>query len=610
MSIGIYLVTNQFPALLFLLLFVFSGFAFFIASTQPERLALRWRLKASSQMVPCILYLVVYMRHTSNLERALQFAAENLPDPMASELKQVFWKVEIGKYSTVKESLDAWLESWRDFALEFVEAMYLIESSLYEPTEARRIAILEKSIAVILDGVHEKMINFSHEVKAPLTNLFMLGIVLPTLGLALLPLAATLLGGMLKWQHVAILYNLIIPFLVFWLSQGVLAKRPGGFGEAQAIEQNPFYEDFKSNKPWLIATLLLIPFLLIGFLPFLLYHYGPSLGLKQDYNFTEFNLKFFGDAKFWDFRQVEKQTTGPFGLLALICSFAIPFGLASSLALVYKLKTKRLIEVRKKTEKLELEFASGLFQLGNRLADGIPAEIAFSKVASTLRGTETGQFFAIINSNLQQGFSLQEAIFNRKKGALIYFPSDLVKTSMRVLVETVKKGVRVAALALMSISTYVKNIHRAQERLKDLLAEVTSGMKSNATFLAPILAGIVVGLAAMITLILTRLSILMQGQTVQEGMLGGLTNLMTLFQVNAMIPPYFMQLIVSIYLIEMIFILTSTLVSIEKGPDELTEKYLLGDYLLKGISFYLVVALLSALALSIFAGLAIGGGFL
>ena len=97
----------------------------------------------------------------------------------------------------------------------------------------------------------------------------MLGIVLPTLGLALLPLASTLLGGIFQWHHVMILFNVIIPFFVFYLTSEVLLKRPGGYGEASLIEKNPNYHLYKSKKPWLIAALITIPLLIIGFLPFI-----------------------------------------------------------------------------------------------------------------------------------------------------------------------------------------------------------------------------------------------------------------------------------------------------------------------------------------------------
>src|SRR3989344_6346552 len=50
-----------------------SMFIFYYAYTMPRRLANSWRLQASAQMVPAILYVVVYMKHTSNLERAIEF---------------------------------------------------------------------------------------------------------------------------------------------------------------------------------------------------------------------------------------------------------------------------------------------------------------------------------------------------------------------------------------------------------------------------------------------------------------------------------------------------------------------------------------------------------
>jgi len=111
--------------------------------------------------------------------------------------------------------LDNYLGTWRDYSVEFIEAFHLIESSLFEPDNTRRIATLEKALQVVLEGVYDKMLKFTHSVRSPLTNVYMLGVVLPTLGLALLPLASAMLGGMLNWIHVVILFNMIIPFLFF-----------------------------------------------------------------------------------------------------------------------------------------------------------------------------------------------------------------------------------------------------------------------------------------------------------------------------------------------------------------------------------------------------------
>ena len=55
-------------------------------SKYPLRLANRWRLEAGNQMVPCILYMVMNMRHTSNLEHAIKFAGEHIGYPLSLDL--------------------------------------------------------------------------------------------------------------------------------------------------------------------------------------------------------------------------------------------------------------------------------------------------------------------------------------------------------------------------------------------------------------------------------------------------------------------------------------------------------------------------------------------
>lgn len=615
-SMAIFFFTEKFTneiILTFLLLFFTTIFLFYYLNTLPTRLEQKWRLKASSQMVPCILYIVVYMRHTSNLERAIRFASQHLQPPLSLDLKKIFWDVETAKYATIKDALDAYLEKWRGYSNEFIEAIHMIESSLYEPNESRRIAILEKALEVILDGVYEKMLHYTHDVKSPITNIYMLGIVLPTLGLALLPLASTLLQGAIKWYHVALLFNIIVPFFVFYMTNQILSKRPGGFGETELLERNPAYESYKDKSHYVKAFLIVLPLIIIGLLP-LLFHYGlaDALGMKSDYTFEELGLGFLGNQSIFDFKVDENgSTVGPFGLVALLLSLFIPLSIALFFAISYKLKTQKLIETRKQTRQLEQEFSSSLFQLGNRLADGIPAEMAFGRVAVSLKGTPTAGFFSTVNMNIQQaGMSVEEAIFNRNRGAINFYPSELIRTSMQILIESVKKGLQVAARALMAISDYVKNIHKVNERLKDLLAEITSGMKSNMTFLAPLLAAIVVGLASMITLILSRLEFLIQmNELPAEASFGGLGigQITQMFNVAKMIPPYWLQIIVGIYIIEIIFILTQTLVTIEAGEDRLGEKAQISKMLMTGMTLYTVAAFIAIIALAALAIVAVSG---
>ncbi len=607
---GLYLITNSFPVIVFLLLVFISLFLFYYLNDMPKRIEQQWRLKAASQMVPCILYIVIYMRHTSNLERAVRFAAQHLQPPLSLDLKKVFWNVETGKYSSIKESLDSYLESWREYSLEFVESFHLIESSLYEPTESRRVEILDKALEVILDGIYEKMLHYTHDIRAPITNIYMIGIVLPTLGLALLPLASTLLQGAINWFHVMLLFDVMIPFFVFYMTNQILTKRPGGFGESELLERNPNYKNYASKSHYVKAFFIILPLLFIGIMPLLVQYGAFGESLKQ-MTLGELGLPFFQSEQIFGFRLNDAgQTVGPFGIVALIMSLFIPLSIALFFSISYKLKTQGLLQTRKETKQIEKQFAESLFQLGNRLADNVPAEMAFGRVAYNLKGTATAGFFNAVNMNIQQaGMSVEDAIFNKNRGAIIYYPSDLIRTSMEILVESVKKGLQVAARSLMSISQYVKNIHKVNERLKDLLADILSEMRSNMGFLAPLLSAIVVGLSSMITLILSKLIDLVGQGKIGEGFMG-MQNpadmIQGMFNVNNMIPPYWLQIIIGIYLIEIVFILTSTLTVIESGSDKLTEKSEKGKMLNRSMLLYFLGTLIAIIALAGLAAVAVG----
>ncbi|MBU2634198.1 MAG: hypothetical protein KJ674_03050 [Nanoarchaeota archaeon] len=567
----------------------------------------KWRLKASNQMVVCILYIVMYMRHTSNLEHAIRFAADHVGNPLALDLRKVFWDVENGKYSTMKESLDSYLVGWRDHSLEFVESFHLIEGSLFEKGEDRRLTLLDKALDVMLNGTYEKMLHYAQDLKNPITILHMLGVVLPILGLVILPLVGSLMGGsgFTKVIVIVVLYNVLLPLVVYIIGMNVLSKRPTGYSDANLIESNPDLKKYGNilinigNKelqfsPFFISFLIFFLIAFIGVLPIIMYFLGVD-------------FSFFG-GMFLDYRlgsgvacQLGETCYGPFGAGAVLLSLFLPLGLALGIGTYYRIKTKKLMKIVDETKKLEREFSGSLFQLGNRIGDGVPTELAFGDVAKSMSGTPTGDFFKIVSVNLMKlGVGIERAIFDRKVGAMWRYPSGLIESSMKVLIQGAKKGPSVASKSLISISQYVDRIHQVNERLKDLLSDIVSSMKSQIGFLTPIISGIVVGISTMIVLVLGRLSTLMAQSSLEGGdtSFGGLGGLSGLFEVANIIPGYYLQLVVGIYVVEVIIILTFLANGIENGNDKLTAKYMVSKNLYTSGLLYFIVALLVTLIFS------------
>jgi len=64
----------------------------------------------------------------------------------------------------------------------------------------------------------------------------MLGIVLPILGLVILPLVVSFMEGV-KWYHLFALYNVALPLGVLYLSRSILRTRPTGYGDTDISEK-------------------------------------------------------------------------------------------------------------------------------------------------------------------------------------------------------------------------------------------------------------------------------------------------------------------------------------------------------------------------------------
>lgn len=126
--------------------------------------------------------------------------------------------------------------------------------------------------------------------------------------------------------------------------------------------------------------------------------------------------------------------------------------------------------------------------------------------------------------------------------------------------------------------------------------------------MSPIISGIVVGIGTMITTIIAGLSSAMAvaggaggaGAEALEG-LGGLSGLTDLFPLDKLVPPFFFQIVVGIYLVEIIIILSILANGIESGIDKLNEEYTLAKNLNKSVIFYLVVSLITIIAFNMLA---------
>ncbi len=541
------------------------------------------RVRASTEVVLAVLYMVIYMRTNPNLEKAVEFAADHLEGPLARDFRKLLWDLAAKKYLTIKEALDDYLSRWKGFNNAFVDAIYLIETSLAQTSEERRLALLDQALNRILNGTYETMVHYVNGLRTPVRAIFMLGITLPVMSLVLLPMIGVFLSSLINPQALAVFYDIVLPAFVGFIIYQVLSNRPYAFplpdvSEHPRVPKKGFFYLGKRQYPALVpAALVFILFLL----PFI--HYARTM--FDPYNPQELDVLFS---------------------LLPILGFSIS-------AYVYTyLATKDAYPIRKEVMEVERDFGYATFQLSNRLAEGLPAENALLRTAWVMKKSKVAKFFFTIATNMiKLGMSFRRALFDEKYGAMRLYPSSMIRAVVHIFVEAIEKSQEAAAKSLHNMAQYLLKVHEIEEKIKDVLAETLSQLRFQATFVAPVIAGIIVGLTSMIMIILAVLSAKLAtigelgagyastAGTVPVGM--GLE----LFNLSQAIPLLHFQLIVGVYLVSVIALSAAMASKIEHGDDWILLYRTVGKTLLFAGILYFVVALAVTYAFSGMARLAV-----
>jgi len=538
----------------------------------PTNLLKSYRIEASSQVVLATLYMVISMRISPNLENALRFAASNVTGPLAWDMRRLIWDIEMGRYYSAADALTDYIAKWKPENEEFAEALRLIRDSRNQPAD-RAEKVLDEALNIILDGTKVRMKHYAQELSMPVMIIHMMGIILPVLGSIMAPLAAIFLSDIVRPEYLFITYDILLPIIIIWFINNTLKKRPATFSHVD-ISKHPDVPPegtliLKAGKKSIIMPVIPIS-LLIAFI-FIL----PA-------------IIFFSSNPNLLFSTKENHT-----LESLIMSCFITLGIGLGIASYFILSNYQKMNIQNDIYSIESEFELALFQLGNRMSGGTPAELALEKSVDDVKDLKIAGLFTTALRNIKNlGATFAESLFHPKWGAIKYYPSKLVENIMYMIVDISKKGFRYAAEGMLTVSRYLRNVRETQEYIRELLAESVSSMTFQAYILTPMITGLIVSMSQVIIVVLTvlssRLAALSTGE-VPINIAGGLFGFGG--SIETAVTPEIFQLIIGVYLIEVIIILAIFLTKITQGENKIAQWYLAGKMLIVGLIAYFLVAI-------------------
>jgi uncharacterized membrane protein len=521
----------------------------------PIRAADVEKMKSITYIPEIVNYMVMSMKLTSNLERAVEFAGEHGKGKIANDLKELTWHIKIGTYKTMEQGLDELAYKWGRYSDEFKHALMLIRSSIIEIDEAKRALILDKAMSDVLEGIKDSMEKYAMEMRQPSVYLYYLGVLLPLMLIVMLPIGSMMADLPIAQTWVLVLlYNIGIPLGTILFAQNILKKRPPIYTPPAIPDTYPALPkkgNMKVGGTEMSAAFLAV-IAAIGI--FLLFYMVIEQALNPyPPNYADESVR----AAHYPFFTLAGAVIG-------ICS-------AVSIYLYGISAAKR--KVQKDIMAMEVEFQDSVYVLASRLGENRPIEEAVSYTADFLTTEKIASVFRRASENITNlGMTIEMALFDPIYGALKDVPSDLIRGSMRIVIDSINLGVQQGARALISLSMQLRDSQKIKEKIASLLEEITSMMKSIAFLIAPLVLGITVALQKIIINALKAVSVSQSTSSAgnEIGMTGfGLGNPAMLENIPS--PPIFL-LIIAIYVIQITLILIYFTSKIEEGENDLAMK--------------------------------------
>lgn len=551
---SLFYIFDLMSAAMLLTLLSLVGVIFYYFFSYPRFLTIYFRSKAASEMSLAIVYMAISMKINASLEPAVAFAAFNLPGPLGLDLKKLLWDLETREILSVVSGLDALAEKWKSQSEEFVDALALLKASLDEPPD-RMDKNIREAVRLMLEGTKSRMKKYALNMRNPLKVLSAFGILLPLLGLIFFPILVVFIPEIARPELLAFSYTVLLPSTVYLFLRQYFYTKPYSYHQVELKRM----KDFRKHKK--VALLLSVTFAIIASLFF-----GYRLvSLKGVFTTQHFLYSFL-----------------------IVCSLALAVVIYAFGASVASLgKNEEILRI-------ESELPIALFQLSVTSDVGKPIERNLEDLQPRIRTLKINELFGRILSNIKNwGMSLESAIFDKKVGVVNYYPSRVVRSSLKLLVDIAKRGMLFLAIALRAMSEFLKDADEVNKATDEILSETTSDMQLQALIFAPLSAGIVVGLMAIVIYIFSFFGQSLHG--LQEFLGKSMSSVSIsafsfLFNIGKQVPFHYFQLIVGIYMIEVVWIISHFLGELNYGEDEVSKLFNLGKTMLLGIVIYSVAA--------------------
>lgn len=492
-------------------------------------------LKFREEMLQALLEIVSYVSLNTSIESAIEQTAPNLTGVLGKQFRDILSKIRTKKHSDIGSAFEEYIPIWLKINPDFVKGINLIQTAAIAP-ESERENILNEVIETVILSYYDSGKRLTEKLSNNTKALISIGVMIPMMSLIMLPLITIFLPGVANASLLFFIYVIFFPTLLLFLSMNFATNRV----QVNTInfESSPLFKKMPAIM-YLIPFAIAIIFFIVPVIHLMTIDLTTTAGVAREYSLESIFI-------IWT------------GLLGIVIGVEL-------FCYVYQ----------KLNERLWLEMDEIERDIPNLLQ-------IFSSYLSLNRSMES-IFQDVIQDYKRHGFGshpsvkiiekIKLSLYNTKKSlkeisvtimpAII--PSVRLNSILRRIINFTEIDSKSAAKSAKMIRSQTLSIYKLDDYIQTLLSETISIVSLSVTMLAPLLATAATIMAAAIVM---SLEFIKQKINQVVTSVGGEALELQFVNIQQIIPPTTLELIVGLFFIELTIILSIFLSTIRHGSDK------------------------------------------
>jgi len=490
----------------------------------------------NEEMLRAILRISTFISMDSSMEYAWIDTTSHLHGTLRLQFEKISRELQTKEKVTLGSALEEFVDTWNSINPSFVKSLRLLQTAMNSPKQDRE-GIINEVIETLIFNYTSTGKRFAEKLAHDANKLISVAVLFPVLSLMLLPLLSIFMTDLVNPAILAFIYCVLFPVVTLMMALNFSSARIQV--DTVRIEDSPFYK--KTPRMVYYIAIAIVVFLAIPTIVHLstIDMSTPALANRE------------------------------YSLGAVVVCWLVSLGIVIATYLFTYIFTKRNEKLWNDIYSIEQDLPHLLQSISTYLTLNISMENILPEIVDDYKkfGFHNHPVVKIFSTFITKLYTTKESLEDLARNLMPKLcPSKKVTNILNQIISFNNISTKSSSRAAKMVREQTLSLYKLDDYMKTLLSDTSALINVTSTMLAPLLCASSVIMSLVIVKSLSFITSQLESMFSTLGS-SGIADSLNFVDVTNIVPPTVLEVIVAIYLIEIILVLSIFATSVNIGND-------------------------------------------